>query len=107
MVGTATTFPSAAACLGSGPVLSNILTFRTDQEAADAAAAEAQRVAKERQDAHDAAMARAAKADADAEATVQALDAARARAAQERAAATASLAPPGSSGLGSDAAPTD
>jgi len=95
MVGTPPTSPSVT----SGPAV-------VDEEAA---AAEAQRLAKERQDAYAAAMARTAKADADAVAAAKALDAARALAAQERAAAAAAtLAPSGSSGSsGPHAAPTD
>jgi len=94
MVGT----PPSSLSAVTGPSPDDLLA---DKEAAAAAAAEATRLAKERQDAHSAAMARAAKADA---AAAKALDAARALAAQERAAAAAALAPPGSSRSGPHAA---
>ncbi|XP_039822946.1 keratin, type I cytoskeletal 9-like [Panicum virgatum] len=97
MVGTPPSSPSAVT--GSSP--NDLLT---DKEAAAAAATEATRLAKERQDTHDAAMVRAANADANAAAAAKALDAARALAAQERAAAAAALAPLGSFGSGPHAA---
>jgi hypothetical protein len=99
MVGT----PPSSPTVVTGPSTDALQTL-ADKEAAEDAAGEATRLAKERQDAHDAAMARAAKADADAAADAKALDAARALAAQERVAAAAALAPPGSSGSGPHAA---
>ncbi|XP_039793075.1 uncharacterized protein LOC120659079 [Panicum virgatum] len=75
---------------------------RTAQEATNAAALEAQRLAKERQDAHDTALARALKAEEEAAATTRSRDAAL-----ECAAAEAAIVPPKSSRFVTDSAPAD